>query len=79
MAGYNASSDSQTCRRCGFKEYTLNQPYNNTLRTHRRYMYTYIGSKTAVSRLSSIQDVEARRFLLRTLKRPRDLDQNLDT
>lgn len=54
-------------------------PYGSRLRESRKQFHTTLGSKGAMSKFDSLQEVEGRRFLLRTMKDPSNLLQHLRT
>ncbi len=55
------------------------QPYSDTFRAYRKAMHRVLGSKNAVAQFNDLQEVEVRRFLLRVLQSPTDLNQHIRT
>ena len=66
-------------RRAGWGDAVASQMYTDRLRVYRKNIAQLIGSKTAVARFNSVQDLETRRFLLRVLDKPEDLVQHIRT
>lgn len=62
---------------CGVGLVTPFLEYNSTLRMHRREFHRHIGSPAALCRLSSVEEIELRRLLLRILEDPHDLDAHI--
>ncbi|KAE8386676.1 cytochrome P450 [Aspergillus alliaceus] len=52
-------------------------PFSDRSKAIRKAMNKEIGSKVSVSRFNELQDVEARRFLLRVLETPENLTQHI--
>lgn len=61
--------------RVGLSVITTLTPYGDTLRLHRRWMQNYMGSSTAMKHIKGVQELEARRLLLRMMESP---DQFMD-
>lgn len=64
---------------CGFEEILSFMSYNSTFRQHRKLVHQQLGTKTAVSRFRDIEDVESRRFLLRTLNNSANVMEHIKT
>ena len=56
--------------RVGWGKTLVAQEYSDRFRAYRKNIHAILGSKAAVSRFNQLQDVEVRRFLLRTLEEP---------
>ncbi|KAL2844159.1 cytochrome P450 [Aspergillus pseudoustus] len=61
----------------GWKDILAMQTYSDTFRAYRKAMHRVLGTKTAISQFNDLQDIEARRFLLRVLDKPGDLIQHI--
>ena len=55
----------------------VSQLYSDRFRTYRKRIHQVLGTKSALAKFDTLQDVEAQRFLLRTLQRPEDLISNI--
>ncbi|VUC20426.1 unnamed protein product [Clonostachys rosea] len=66
-------------RLCDFGRFTTLQPYNDTLRRHRKFMHQQLGTKTLVAQYNHTQETETGRLLLRLLDDPQNLIQHLKT
>jgi fumagillin biosynthesis cytochrome P450 monooxygenase len=66
-------------RMCGYGDLLVLQQYDRTYRLRRSLMHQQLGTKAAVASYQKIQQVEARRFLLRVLDTPEDLIQHTKT
>ncbi|BCS21176.1 cytochrome P450 [Aspergillus puulaauensis] len=55
------------------------QPYSDTFRAYRKAMHRVLGTKNSVAQFNDLQEVEVRRFLLRVLESPTDLNQHIRT
>jgi cytochrome P450 len=64
---------------CGFSEILLLQQYDSNFCRRRRFIHQQLGSKAAAAKFHDIQEVEARRFLLRVLLQPDNLFKHLKT
>lgn len=62
---------------CGCHRATPVLVYGSELRNHRREFQRYIGSSIELARLSSMQETEVRRLLLRILEEPRETEQHI--
>lgn len=62
---------------CGFEQGLLNSPFNRRYRSMRTIMQRHLGSSTASAQYHGVQEVAARRFLLRILDSPEDIDQHI--
>jgi hypothetical protein len=67
------------CCRCGYNERLPFQPYGKTFRQQRKLAGGQIGTNAAVKRFHSAMDLEVRRFLLRTLEKPEQVIDHLET
>lgn len=65
--------------RVGWVHTLAGQIYSPRFRSYRKNIYAILGSKSAVARFNSLQDIEVRRFLLRVLEKPEDLLQHIRT
>ena len=65
--------------RVGWEHFLAMQPYSDTFRAYRKAMHRVLGSKNAVAQFNDLQEVEVRRFLLRVLQSPADLNQHIRT
>ncbi|KAI0129955.1 cytochrome P450 [Xylariales sp. AK1849] len=63
----------------GYKGWMGMQPYGKQLREQRKLAAQQVGSKATVAKFNPAVDLQVRRFLLRTLNRPRDLLDHLET
>ncbi|KAI1658689.1 cytochrome P450 [Daldinia decipiens] len=61
---------------CGWENMTAIIPYGNHLRAHRKCMFAVLGTKSAVARFCPLQNAEVKRFLLRILGNPQDIDKH---
>lgn len=64
---------------CGFGSSPLILPYNSKLRQARRNFHKHIGSSAAVAQNHNIREIESRRFLIRLLYNPKELDRHIKT
>jgi len=64
---------------CGWENVLAAQPYANRFRAYRKNLHGVLGSKTAIERFYPLQEVEVRRFLLRVLEQPNELQQHIRT
>lgn len=51
--------------------------YNETLKFHRKHMNNYIGTRAAMRQHESLEELEARRFMLRLLNDPENFLQHI--
>lgn len=51
--------------------------YDDRLKLHRKHMHNYFGTPSAVAQHDGLQEVEARRFLLRILNDPVSFMQHI--
>ena len=58
------------CTMCGLDNFIAMQQYNEEFRRRRRFVHRQLGTKSA---FNDVQEVEARRFLLRVLNEPESL------
>uniref|UniRef100_A0A8H7K273 O-methylsterigmatocystin oxidoreductase n=1 Tax=Bionectria ochroleuca TaxID=29856 RepID=A0A8H7K273_BIOOC len=65
-------------RMCGFGQFTIGQPYGDTLRLHRKLILQHIGSKQAVALTQSLLEREVGRTLVRMLEFPDNLFKNVE-
>ncbi|CAG9981150.1 unnamed protein product [Clonostachys byssicola] len=65
-------------RMCGFGQFTIGQPYGDTLRLHRKLILQHIGSKQAVQSTQSLVETEVARTLVRMLEFPENLFKNIE-
>lgn len=65
--------------RVGWENSLAMLAYSSHLRAYRKNFHAILGSKQAVARFNSLQDIEVRRFLLRVLEKPDDLSQHIRT
>ncbi|CAI6099045.1 unnamed protein product [Clonostachys chloroleuca] len=65
-------------RMCGFGQFTIGQPYGDTLRLHRKLILQHIGSKQAVQSTQSLIEREVGRTLVRMLEFPENLFKNIE-
>jgi hypothetical protein len=63
----------------GWGDVLVGQIPSNRFRAYRKAIHGVIGTKGAVAKFNSVQDIEVRRFLLRTLEKPKDLFQHIRT
>lgn len=52
-------------------------PYGDTSRQHRKWMQSFMGSRSARQNIERVQEVEARRFLYRLLQSPQSFLDHL--
>lgn len=64
---------------CGWSNLLVSQSKPEDIRNYRRPIAQIMGSRKALSNFEVLQDVETHRFLLRTLKEPEKLIQNIKT
>ncbi|KAF2103859.1 cytochrome P450 [Rhizodiscina lignyota] len=64
---------------CGWKDTISSLPYGPRHRTARKYAYSILGTKAAVSKFYPLQEAEVRRFLFRTMNNPADVIQHIRT
>lgn len=64
-------------RRVGFGLGTTISPYGDTLRQHRKWMQSFIGSSSAMKIIEYVQEVETCRLLYRLLENPDNLMDHL--
>lgn len=65
--------------RCGWNRVTTLLQYGTVLAAHRKNMRRFIGTRDAVSQLYPIEEFETRRFLLRVLAKPSNLQDHIRT
>ncbi|KAL5501302.1 hypothetical protein ACEPAH_8562 [Sanghuangporus vaninii] len=63
----------------GWGKTLVAQQYSDRFRAYRKNIHAILGSKAAVSQFNQLQNVEVRRFLLRTLEDPDKLLQHIRT
>lgn len=63
--------------RLGCENFLNTQTYSNPFRAYRKNMGRLIGTSAAVARFDGLQEVEARRFVLRILQKLEDLTQHI--
>ncbi|CBF85201.1 protein CYP620E1 [Aspergillus nidulans FGSC A4] len=63
----------------GWEHILAMQPYSDMFRAYRKAMHRVLGTKNVIAQFNELQDVEARRFLLRVLEKPGDLVQHIRT
>ncbi|RAK94412.1 cytochrome P450 [Aspergillus costaricaensis CBS 115574] len=63
----------------GWNDTLAMQPYNTRVRLYRKALHQILGTKTLVSKFNSLQELEARRLLLRMIDDPREWVQHLKT
>ena len=55
------------------------RPYGNGMRAVRKFLHSGVGTKASLAQYADLQEVEVRRFLLRTLERPKELRDHIRT
>jgi hypothetical protein len=58
---------------CGFGRGTAMLPQGHRNRAHRKYLHASVGTRTGLAKHAVVQQVEAHRFLLRTVNQPSHL------
>ncbi|KAI0427503.1 cytochrome P450 [Xylaria sp. FL1042] len=61
---------------CGWNNITAVIPYGEKLRSHRKWMYAILGTKSSVARFNALQEAEVHKFLFRLLEKPQDFHQH---
>ncbi|KAK8103562.1 cytochrome P450 [Apiospora kogelbergensis] len=64
---------------CGWKYMLALRPYGNGMRAVRKFLHSGVGTKASLAQYADLQEVEVRRFLLRTLERPKELRDHIRT
>lgn len=65
--------------RVGWEHILAMQTYSDRLRAYRKAVQPYLGSESAVAPNNPLQELEVRRFLLRTLRDPKNIMQHIET
>lgn len=55
------------------------QTYSDRFRAYRKAMQPYLGSEAAVAQYNNLQEIEARRFLLRVLNDQAKFPEHIQT
>jgi len=63
----------------GWGDAIVGQVPSGRFRASRKAIHSVMGTKAAVAQFNSLQDTEVRRFLWRTLEKPKDLFQHIRT
>ncbi|KAH6607121.1 hypothetical protein Trco_003434 [Trichoderma cornu-damae] len=64
---------------CGYDHMLNSMDYTALFRQHRRLIHHRFGTQSLVSRYRNVQDVESKRFLMRTMKDPQNLLRHIRT
>lgn len=64
---------------CGFDQFFIVQPFNDSFRRRRKLVHQQLGTKAATSRFDDIQEIESRRLLLRIFEDPSNIFKHFRT
>lgn len=75
---YSARPDSFfATNMCGWKEWIAFQGNNALMRAYRRDIHSVVGTKTALERVMPLEEIEAKRFLVRAMRKPDQWNDHL--
>lgn len=64
---------------CGWDHLLVSQTAPEEVRELRKRIHQVIGSRSALARFEELQEIETHRFLLRTMRKPKDVVRHIKT